>query len=193
MYMKEVAFMSGEIKQIAERMRAVRIDSAYTYQEAAKLLEIPPEEYLLYESGEIDIPISILLKISAVFNIELTALLTGSDPKLQTYSLVRKGQGLEVNRRQAYNYKHLAYNFVNKQAEPFLVTVEPIADDNPIPLSSHNNQEFNYVIEGSLMLVLNDHVLTLNEGDSLYFDANQPHGMKALNNQPVKFLAIIID
>lgn len=39
--MKEVAFMSGEIKQIAERMRAVRIDSAYTYQEAAKLLEIP--------------------------------------------------------------------------------------------------------------------------------------------------------
>ena len=68
--MKEVAFMSGEIKQIAERMRAVRIDSAYTYQEAAKLLEIPPEEYLLYESGEIDIPISILLKISAVFNID---------------------------------------------------------------------------------------------------------------------------
>lgn len=185
--------MSGKIKQIAERMRAIRDISGYTYEEAAKLLELPPEEYLLYESGEIDIPISILIKMSAEFNIELTALLTGSDPKLQSYSLVRKGQGLEVNRRKAYGYKNLAYNFLDKRAEPFLVTVDPLPKDSPMPLSSHRNQEFNYVLEGSLMITLNNHVLTLNEGDSLYFDANIPHGMKALNNEPVRFLAIILE
>jgi quercetin dioxygenase-like cupin family protein len=47
------------------------------------------------------------------------------------------------------------------------------------------------VIEGSLLLNVGGHELTLKVGDSLYFDATQPHGMKALDGQPVKFLAII--
>jgi hypothetical protein len=37
-----------------------------------------------------------------------------------------------------------------------------------------------------------NHELVLFEGDSIYFDATKPHGMKALNGKEVKFLAIII-
>ena len=40
-------------------------------------------------------------------------------------------------------------------------------------------------------LTIGKKVLTLNEGDSIYFDSTQPHGMRALNNETVKFLAII--
>ena len=58
-------------------------------------------------------------------------------------------------------------------------------------LNSHNGQEFNFVIEGKMLLKVEGHELILNEGDSLYFDATQPHGMKALDGKPVKFLAII--
>ena len=42
------------------------------------------------------------------------------------------------------------------------------------------------------MIVVDGHELTLNEGDSVYFDSGYQHAMKALNNQQSKFLAIIV-
>ena len=47
------------------------------------------------------------------------------------------------------------------------------------------------VLEGTMELTIGTKVLTLNEGDSIYFDATQPHGMRTLNRQPVRFLANI--
>jgi quercetin dioxygenase-like cupin family protein len=32
----------------------------------------------------------------------------------------------------------------------------------------------------------------MNEGDSIYFDSGFKHAMKALNNEQVKFLAIVL-
>jgi quercetin dioxygenase-like cupin family protein len=98
---------------------------------------------------------------------------------------------VSVERRKEYKYQNLAYNFVHKKAEPFLVTVEPDSDNSPIHFNSHPGQEFNYVLEGTLKIVINGHELILNEGDSLFFDSGANHGMKALNEKPAKFLAII--
>jgi mannose-6-phosphate isomerase-like protein (cupin superfamily) len=47
------------------------------------------------------------------------------------------------------------------------------------------------VLEGSMELTIGSKVLTLNEGDSIYLDSTQPHCMRALNEEPVRFLAII--
>ena len=47
------------------------------------------------------------------------------------------------------------------------------------------------VTEGTLELTIGKKVLVLEAGDSIYFDATQPHAMRALNGKAVKFLAII--
>ena len=47
------------------------------------------------------------------------------------------------------------------------------------------------VLEGTLELTIGQKTLILEEGDSIYFDATQPHGMRALNGKNVKFFAII--
>lgn len=99
---------------------------------------------------------------------------------------------MQVERRKDYRYQSLAHNFIHKKAEPFLVTVEPDAEDAPVNFNSHPGQEFNYVLEGTLKVVLDGHELVLHEGDSLFFDSSVDHGMKALNGRPVKFLAIIL-
>ncbi len=72
------------------------------------------------------------------------------------------------------------------------MTVDPDPEDTPIDFNTHPGQEFNYVVEGTLKIVIDNHELILNEGDSLYFDSNYKHGMKALNGKPAKFLAIIL-
>ncbi|MCX7709080.1 MAG: cupin domain-containing protein [Clostridia bacterium] len=183
--------MSDQIKQIAARIKDLREISGLSVETIAQELNISKETYLEYESGNVDIPVSILYELANKFKVELTAILTGEDPKLRTYSLVRNGKGVSVERRKQYKYHSLAYNFAHKKAEPFLVTVDPEPDNAAIHLNSHPGQEFNYLLEGTLKVIINDHEIILNEGDSLYFDSGYSHGMKALNNKPAKFLAII--
>lgn len=183
--------MSEQIKQIAARIRELREISDISVEALAKEFNISSETYKQYESGNVDIPVSFLYEIANRFKVELTAILTGEVPRLHTYCLVRKGKGVSVERRKQYKYQNLAFNFVNKKAEPFLVTVEPEDDNSPIHYNSHPGQEFNYVLEGKLMIFVDGHELILNEGDSLFFDSSVSHGMKALDNKLAKFLAVI--
>ena len=83
----------------------------------AKKLKISKAQYEKYEKGNTDIPISILYEIAHEFKAELTSLLTGEEPKLREYSVVRSGKGPSVDRRKDYKYQDLAYNFQRKKAE----------------------------------------------------------------------------
>lgn len=184
--------MSEQIKQIAMRIKELREIHGLSIENLASQLGIPLESYAAYEEGQTDIPVSILYGIANYFNVELTAILTGGEPKLNVYSLVRKGKGIRVNRRKDYGYQSLAYNFTHKKAEPFLVEVKPNGEETPINLNSHPGQEFNYILEGTIQITIDNHQLILEEGDSLFYDSSYKHGMKALNNKPAKFLAVIM-
>jgi transcriptional regulator with XRE-family HTH domain len=184
--------MTEHIKQIAGRIKEVRKISGISAETLAKKLDTDAELYLKYESGDTDIPVGIIFKISEFFNIELSVMLGGDNPKLRIYSVVRNGKGLKLERRKQYRYESLAYNFIHKKAEPFLVTIDP-RDDNSTPeLYAHPGQEFNYVLAGSMMTIIDGHEIILNEGDSIYFDSGFKHGMKALNNKEARFLAIVL-
>lgn len=73
-----------------------------------------------------------------------------------------------------------------------MVTVDPAPDDAITDFNSHAGQEFNYVIKGTMMTIIDGHEIILNEGDSIYFDSGYKHAMKALNGEQVKFLAIVL-
>lgn len=184
--------MSEQIKQVAARIKELREISGVTPGTLANELGIPRELYQDYESGSVDIPVSLLYEIANRFNVELTDILTGGSPRLHTYALVRKGKGVSIERRKQYKYQSLAYNFIHKKAEPFLVTVDPETDDSPIHYNSHPGQEFNYVLEGTLKVIIDGHEVILDEGDSLFFDSGLNHAMKAMNNKAARFLAVIM-
>ncbi|HZL10211.1 MAG TPA: XRE family transcriptional regulator [Prolixibacteraceae bacterium] len=184
--------MNEQIEQIAARIKELREIAGVSAESFAHELNIGTELFLNYENGTTDIPIGFLSKVARRFNMELLALLCGDEPRLHVYSVVRKGKGLNVDRQKQYQYESLAYNFIQKKAEPFIVTVQPDTSRSQTEFNSHPGQEFNYVLEGSLMIEVNGHEITLNEGDSIYFDSGYKHAMKALNDQPARFLALIV-
>lgn len=184
--------MPEQIVQIAMRIRELREIAGVSVESLAQEFNIPAERVISYESGTEDIPVSFLHKMSGKFNVDITTLLTGKSPRLHIYSLVRKDQGVSVERREQYKYQSLAYNFANKKADPFLVTVEPKPEEEPIHFNAHPGQEFQYMIKGQMKIVIDTYEMILNEGDSLIFDATFRHGMKALGNSPAQFLAIIL-
>ncbi|WP_455593114.1 helix-turn-helix domain-containing protein [Bacteroides sp.] len=182
--------MDDQIKQIAERLRGLRDVLELTSEDIARDCDISAEEYRLAETGEYDISVSMLQKVARAYGVALDALMFGEEPKMSSYFLTRAGKGTSIERTKAYKYQSLAAGFMNRTADPFIVTVEP--NDHPIHYNSHKGQEFNLVLEGRMMVSIDGKELILNEGDSLYFNSKLPHGMKALDGKTVRFLSVIM-
>lgn len=183
--------MEEAIKQIGERLKGLREILDIPAQDVADLCGVSLDLYNKMENGDGELSISCLQKVSKKYGIALDVLLFGEEPHMSSYFLTRKGQGKSVERRSAYKYQSLASGFRGRTAEPFMVLVEPKADGAPLEKNSHQGQEFNMVTEGTLEITIGKKTFVLNEGDSMYFDATQPHCMRALNGKAVKFLAII--
>ena len=64
--------------------------------------------------------------------------------------------------------------------------------DKPITLSTHEGQEFDYIISGSLKVAFEDHVEILNAGDAVLYNSAHGHGMIATGGEDCVFLAIIL-
>ena len=183
--------MSDALKQIGQRIKAIREISELSTSDFANSVNVDLETYLQYEKGEADIPVSVLSAISQTYKVELTALLTGGEPKLQRVCVVKKGKGLSIERRKEYKYQDLAYNFAHKNAEIFLVSVDPSKDETSHAYS-HHGQEFNYVLEGTVKIIHDGKEYVLEQGDSIYFDSGFNHTMSAIGDKTAKFLAIIL-
>ena len=107
--------MSEQLKLIGARLKDLREISGESIEDISKDLDISPSLYAKYESGEADIPVSFLFNAANRFSVELSTLLTGEEPRLKIYSLVRKNKRLSVDRRKEYRYESLAYNFIDKR------------------------------------------------------------------------------
>ena len=184
--------MDEPIRQIAQRLQGLRDALDLTPADVAADCGLSLEEYRQAESGQGDISVSMLQKIARHYGIALDALMFGEEPKMSTYFLTRAGKGVSIERTRAYRYQSLAAGFKDRTADPFVVTVEPKPESTPMHYNTHAGQEFNLVLEGRMQLSIGGKELILNQGDSIYFDSTLPHGMKALDQRTVKFLAIIM-
>ena len=61
--------MSDSMKQIAMRIEDLRESSDYTVEQMADMLSVSVEEYRKYETGEADMSISFLVKLSDVLGL----------------------------------------------------------------------------------------------------------------------------
>lgn len=182
--------MRENAKDIAQRIRGLREDLGVSADDMARTLQVSPEQYAAYETAAQDIPASALTEIAAKLNVDLGLFLTGEAPRMTLFSVTRKGRGVGVDRRQGYKYESLSAGFKEAKIEPFVVTLPETAADQPIPQNVHPGQEFNYMLEGRMVVKVQDNEVVLEAGDSVIYDATKPHGMKAVGG-PVKFLAII--
>jgi len=183
--------MKEQLMEIAGRIRELREVAGMSVEELAATLELPTEEIERYESGVKDIPIGYLTEIARVFGVEIVSLITGEKPRLHMYTLCRKDTGVRVERNEEYDYQALAHKFMNRKCEPYRVQVEPSDDAKPFYMNTHDGQEFDLVLSGTLKMRIEDKELLLYEGDCVYYDSNYRHGFKAVDG-PAEFLAVVL-
>ena len=183
--------MVTEFAEIGLRIQGLREACDVTREEMAHELEVSLETYASWEDTGADVPISAIYHLAHKFGVEFTEILTGTAAKLNTYHVVRAGQGREVDRYPGYHYEDLAWRYSGKIMQPLLVTLNP--SEEPAKPVTHSGQEFNLVLEGMVVVSWKDHTFELSPGDSIYFDPTQPHGQRCGSDIPAKFVTIIAE
>jgi len=186
--------MESKVTEIAERVRSLRETEGFSQKEMADAAGISLKEYIDNESGKNDFSFTFLYRCAKKLNVEMIELLTGEGPKLTEYTVVLKDEGFPMDIREGFKFYHLASNFKHKTVEPFLVFAPYDKDlqNVPVRLSTHEGQEFDYIVEGRLKFVYEKHTEILQPGDSVFYDSGKEHGMIALDRGGCKFLAIVI-
>ncbi len=177
-------------KEIAPRLVGLREAVGLSQSELAAKLRVGIDVVAGYESAAMEIPVSYLMEVARVCGVDLTSILSGSEARLSSYTVVRSGHGLSVQRRKDYDYWNLASNFSGRRMEPFLVRVPPKKPDE-ISFTSHKGQEFIYMLEGRLELHLDNKVEILEAGDSIYFSSRIPHALRGLDDKDALFVDVL--
>lgn len=177
-----------------QRLKDMRLELGISPEEMARTTDTTVAEYLSIENGLGDVGFTFLYNCAKKFGIDLAELVTGEEPRLTSYTLSRAGEGMPIKRREGFEYDHLAYLLRDRLAEPFVVTARYSREleSNPIEMTHHAGQEFNYILEGILKFQIEEHVEVLKPGDSLFYDGSKKHGMVALGGNDCKFLSVVV-
>jgi len=183
--------MPTNFAAIGERIRGIRESCDLSAEEMAEELGVDLETYEGWEATGEDVPISAVYHIAMMANVDMNEILTGNAARLSTYHVVRAGEGLVVERLPGYRFQDLAWRYSHKIMQPLIVTLDP--SDEPAALVTHEGQEFNYVLEGAMIVTFDNREFELHEGDSIYFNPMHRHGQRCSGDVPAKFLTIIAE
>ena len=183
-----------KIKQIADRIRELRLISGLTVSEMAERTGISESEYEACENGSRNLSIAFLYHCVLIFGVDMSDILEGHSPKLRSYALTRKGEGQKIEEAHHMVGYNLASGFRNRIALPLYMDMKyhDGAENETIELVTHEGQECDIVISGQMKIQIGDHSEILNPGDCIYYDSGTPHGMVAVGGQDCSFYAMVL-
>jgi acetyl-CoA synthetase len=182
-------------KEVAARIRDLREIEGLTTEEMASRTGVSLEQYIDCESGNADLTFAFLYRCAISLKVDVTDFIEGTTPRLTSYVVTRAGQGQRIQQAHSMVYYSLAHTFRNRTTEPLQVHAfyDPKLQDREIEVTSHEGQECDIVVSGTLKLRIGDHTVTLEQGDCVYYDSSTPHGMIAAGGKDCIFYAIVID
>jgi len=147
------------------------------------------------ENGQTSPSLNTLQLLAAALNVPVTALFRKFEQEREA-SFVRAGQGLVIDRRgtRAGHQYHLLGHSVGDRAtlvEPYLIVISEPSE--VFSLFQHEGVEFIYILKGEMVYRHGSRLYPMSEGDSLYFDADTPHGPEELGKLPIRFLSFIVE
>ncbi|MBU0738294.1 MAG: XRE family transcriptional regulator [Alphaproteobacteria bacterium] len=146
------------------------------------------------ENGNISPSLTTLQALSKALGMPITSFFRGfEEPK--SASFVKAGEGVNLERRgtrAGHHYSllgHIENNTSGVVVEPYLITLN--AESDVFPTFQHEGMEFLYMLEGEVVYRHGDSLYRMQAGDSLFFDADAPHGPEELVSLPARYLSII--
>lgn len=175
------------------RLRASREERGFTLEELGERAGIEPHLLAQVEAGEDILPLGQLIRVTKALSLKMADVISTGE---EAFTIVRSNErqtfsrfGAAKERSHGYEYESLAGGKSDRRMEPFIVTLHPAASDEP---STHDGQEFIYVLEGEMEVIIEGARDVLSPGDAIYYDATASHLVRAYGDSPARILAVLI-
>jgi quercetin dioxygenase-like cupin family protein/DNA-binding Xre family transcriptional regulator len=175
-------------------LKEARQSKGFSLEELSDRTGISAESLRQVELGEDFLPLGQLIKLSKALSVRMEDVIAKGS---RSFTIVRATERRSTQRfgkskedSHGYEYEFLAPGKKNRKMEPFIVTLKPASGDQP---SSHDGQEFIYVMEGEMELFVEDTHEVLKPGDAVYYDSSSTHLVRAHGDKPAKILAVLVD
>ncbi len=178
--------LGRKLKQLRMRKKIGLVDlGKHTGLSASMLSQL--------ENGKLIPTLPTLARIAMVFDVGLDHFF--ADRKRRSlFSVVRAAERMRFPDRAdspdpAWFFECLAFSTQEKSLQAYLTEFEPRLPE-AVTDHVHEGAEFIFVLQGELGIHFADEETILNTGDSVYFDASQPHGYRSSSSERAKAIVI---
>ena len=184
-------------KIVGEKIKSLRDTKQISITELAERTGLAEEQIERIENN-VDIPsLAPLIKIARALGVRLGTFLDDQDELGAVIS--RKQDNTQntisfsnnaMNARTHMRYRSLSKSKADRNMEPFIIDIEA-TDETCYEVSSHEGEEFIYVMEGAVEIAYGKINHIIEAGDSIYYDSIVPHHVHGFKGQAAKILAVV--
>lgn len=180
--------------QVGEKIKQIREFQNVSLEELGARAGLSVELVKQIEEAQAYPSLSPLIKIARALGVRLGTFL--DDDVQSNCVLVRKEEHRKAVRFPSketrvgdLDFEPLGFNKRDRYMEPFLISIDPEESKDPL-ISTHEGEEFLYVLEGEVVVTYGKETHILLPGDSIYYDSVVPHNVRG-GSQPAKFVAVV--
>jgi len=181
--------------RVGERIKILREKKGLSLKEMADLTGLSTALLSQMENHLISPSLGTLVRLARAFDAKVGDFL--GETEGEPFTIVRKDERRTVSRfaskegvSYGYSYESLGFDMKQRHMEPFIVTLEP----STVPASktsTHDGEEFIFVLEGEMEVILGDHRDILYPGDSIYYGSTIPHRVQCHQDKVTRILAVL--
>ena len=161
-------------KQIGNRIKELRKEAGLTLKQLAKAIELSAPLISKIENGLAMPSLPTLRLIADALKVNAGYFFQGEDDE-RGYVISVKEKRTQTVSARGYLAELLAEGMENPFMEPVILELEERDKEKEVILSTHDGQEFIYVLEGKIELILGAKRFLLKAGDAAYWNGNIPH------------------
>jgi len=184
----------GEIR-VGEKVKILREQKGLSLKELADSTGFSTALLSQMENHLVSPSLGTIIKLAKALGVRVGDFL--GETEGEPFAIVRKDERKTISRfaskegvKYGYSYESLGFEKKNRHMEPFIVTLEP-ATVKASKTSVHDGEEFIFVLEGEMEVILGNHTDILYPGDSIYYDSNIPHRVQCHQDKVTKILAVL--
>lgn len=183
-------------KDVGEKIKQIRESLNISLDELGVRSGLDTEQIQQIEENVFLPSLAPLIKIARSLGVQLGTFLDETEHLGPVVTLAEeKNKGASFSNKNLKARSHmdffaLASDKAGRHMEPFIVDIKP-DEANDHMLSSHEGEEFIYVLEGSIEINYGKEIYVLNVGDSIYYDSIVNHNVHAYNNKEAKIIAVV--
>jgi len=174
--------------RIGANLKTLRLQSGLSQKSLAEATQLSPTLISRIESGLVRPSIATLELIAQSLKVDIGYFF--QDEEKGQYSISQKEKRKTVPYQRGYNIETLVDGMENRFMDPAIITLKEKGEEEKVELATHEGQEFMYVLEGKVELILGSKRFVLKQRDAAYWNGSVPHKGVSLGKKPARTLNV---